>query len=341
MLRTSQAKIGDVKTIKKSLAGLIAATTLTGLAVTSGTALADSLSSPEVTALEQTAASYIRFRQDVATIESTPFDNAAATRDAHKRLAAHDSNALSSGWVAYAALVAADTPDFARALEKEVKSSKKYGKRRLKGKDAFFAKLSEDPTYPRKLEGAQAAIDRVLAMTAQDAQRFNKLGESFKEQAYAMQKTKWGKKRIASSSERINEASQYASSRSSASVPPMTPATDNGVTMPTLSSADSNWAYDWGTNNAYGSMSEPNAQVIMNRVLNLAARYAVGGMNDKIIEVYSKNNKSERCLSMAKLTLNQCIAATRTPYEEAFCLGEHGLNDIGGCVGWVAGAGAS
>jgi hypothetical protein len=44
---------------------------------------------------------------------------------------------------------------------------------------------------------------------------------------------------------------------------------------------------------------------------------------------------------MAKLTLDQCIAATRAPYEEAFCLGEHALIDIATCTGWVAGAGAS
>ncbi|MEZ5929016.1 MAG: hypothetical protein R3C55_11145 [Parvularculaceae bacterium] len=38
---------------------------------------------------------------------------------------------------------------------------------------------------------------------------------------------------------------------------------------------------------------------------------------------------------MATLTLRQCIAATRTPYEEAFCLGEHALIDTASCVGWV------
>jgi len=338
MLRVSQVKHGKMNTIKRGLAGGIAIAISAGVMATS-TASADSLDNPEITALEEAAAEYIRYREDVAVIEATPFDNAAATRDAHKRLAAHDSKDLSSGWVSYAALVAADTPEFAEALQREVKSNKKYGKRKLKGKDAFFAKLSADPSYPRKLDGAQSAIDRVLTMTAQDARRFTTLGEAFKSQAYAMQKTKWGKKRIAASSKRIGEATDYASARPSATPPAIEPATDDGVTMPTLASADDNWAHDWGADSASGRMSDTKAQVIIDRVLNLAARYAVGGMNEKIVEVYSKNNKSERCLSMAKLTLTQCIA--RTPYEEAFCLGEHGLNDIGSCVGWVAGAGAS
>jgi hypothetical protein len=42
---------------------------------------------------------------------------------------------------------------------------------------------------------------------------------------------------------------------------------------------------------------------------------------------------------MARLTLRQCIAATRAPYEEAFCIGEHALNDVSACLGWVASAG--
>ena len=339
MLRESQVKNGDVKKFKRGLAGVIAVAI--GAGTLTGAAYADSLDNPEITALEETAADYIRYREDVAAIEATPFDNAAATRDAHKRLAAHDSKGLSSGWVAYAALVAADTPEFAEALQDEVNSKKKYGKRKLRGKDAFFAKLAEDPSYPRKMDGAQAAIDRVLTMTAQDARRFTTLGEAFKTQAYAMQKTKWGKKRIAASSKRIGEATQYASSRPSAALPAMEPSTDDGVTMPSLASVDETWAYDWGADSASGRMSDAKAQAVIDRVLNLAARYAVGGMNEKIVEVYSKNTKSDRCLSMAKLTLTQCIAATRTPYEEAFCLGEHGLNDIGSCIGWVAGAGAS
>jgi hypothetical protein len=37
------------------------------------------------------------------------------------------------------------------------------------------------------------------------------------------------------------------------------------------------------------------------------------------------------------MNLDQCIAATRTPFEEAFCLGQHALNEMSSCVGWPAG----
>ncbi|MFQ5563725.1 MAG: hypothetical protein ACE5FO_09170 [Parvularculaceae bacterium] len=337
--RRPNFNIGGVR--RQALARRAAIASVVVGAVVSGAVAADTLAQPRQTPLERRAADYILFREDVAAIEAEPLNSAASTREAHKRLGAHDSYALSGGWVAYAALVAADTPEFAEALQKELRSKKRRGRRGLSGKDAFLARLAADPSYPRKLNGAKAAMKAVLEMTARDSARFADLGATFKTQAYAMQKTKWGKQRIQPGSKRLSEAARYATSRPAARPPTLAPATDHGVTAPSLASAEPAWSPGWGQSAAPGRISEPNAQVVMDRVLNLAARYAIDGVNEKVVEVYAKNDHSERCLSLSKLTLNQCIAATRTPYEEAFCLGEHGLNDVATCIGWVAGAGAS
>jgi hypothetical protein len=325
--------------LRRSRRPALAAALILGAAA-STTVAADTLAQPRQTALERRAAEYVRFRTDVAAVEATPFDSAKTTREAHLRLSAHDSMALSSGWVAYAALVAADTPEFAEALEKEVKA-RKDRKTGLAGRDAFLAKLAADPSYPRKLPGAREAMNRVLAVTAQDATRFAALGEAFKEQAYAMQRTSWGKSRIASSQQRLSEAAAYARSRPATPVPAFQASAKGGVVAPMLASVDEAWAPDWGAQGRARGNDEPNAQVILDRVLNLAARYAVGEVNEKLVDVYAKNDRAERCLSMASLTLRQCIAATRAPYEEAFCLGEHALNDVAGCIGWVAGVDAN
>ena len=299
---------------------------------------ADTLAQPRSDALERKAAHYIEFRKDVAAIEGTPFDNAAATREAHRRLSAHDSEELTAGWVAYAALVAADTPAFAESLKQEMKKRKKRGQ--LGGVDGLISNLAQDQKFARKLDGADEAVNAVLAMTLADGARITKLGEAFKSQAYAMQKTKWGKQRIAPSQQRLNEADQYSRARAEPTMPAFARAEDGGVIAPSLASATENWDAAWGQSAGAGRMTEANAEIVMDRVLNLAARYSANKLNTKIVDVYAKNTKSERCLSMAKLTLNQCIAATRTPYEEAFCLGEHGLKDIATCTGWVAGAGS-
>ena len=167
-------------------------------AVFAGSVGAETLAQPSNNALERTAANYVQFRADVATIEKAEFTSPSVTREAHRLLGAHEPEALIQGWMAYAALVAADTPEFAQSLQKEVKRSKRKKGTKLRGRDAFIANLAENPAYAMDLKGADAAIEAVLTMTIQDNARITSLGEAFKAQAYAMQKTKWGKKRIGS-----------------------------------------------------------------------------------------------------------------------------------------------
>lgn len=302
--------------------------------------------------LELKALSYIRFREDISQVETLSFDSAQATRDAHVRLGTHDSGELSSGWMAYAALIAADTPEFMEAMQaellkkEEVPSKKKKRRSRKKkkpkpptqedydnGRRAFLDKLSKNPSYPRTLPGAQAAIDAVMAVSRADYNRITSLGESFKSQAYEMQKTRWGKRRIASSQQRLSEVESYAYNRPGVSMPIFAKVSNAGITKPGIATTQSaSWTPQWGYKSVGGLQTKEDSQVIMDRVLNLAARYAVGSINEKIVLAYAKNNKSQQCLSLVKLTLNQCIAATRTPYEEAFCLGEHALSDVANCV---------
>jgi hypothetical protein len=255
-----------------------------------GAVSAESLAQPSDDALARRAAVYVQFREDVAAIEKIPFNSAETTREAHRRLSAHDSKTLSAGWVAYAALVAADTPAFAEGLKDEVSGGKSF--EGLKGKDAFFARLAKDPTYARKLDGADDASRRVLAMAAADTARVTALGEAFKAQAYAIQKTGWGKGKISAPSARLSDADAYARGRPAASVPDLPVMTEKGVTAPMLASAADSWGADWGKESKASLSGEPNAQVIVDRVLNLAARYAVGSLNAKTVEVYARNDRA-------------------------------------------------
>ncbi len=326
----SKKKIRPAAAIAALVAGL-AATTVS----------ADTLAQPKDNTLERAAANYIRFREDVAAIEAMPFKDEEVTREAHRRLAAHDSQELSDGWVAYAALVAADQPAFAAALQEELKQKPNKRKGVLGGRDGLMSNIAQNPEFLRNLPGANDAVNAILAIAVQDGARITELGEAFKTQAYAMQKTSWGKKRISPPQSRLDEAANFGRSRAEPATPVFERAMNDGVMAPALASAREEWAADWGAQGGKGRVSEKNAEVIIDRILNLAARYSTDLLNPRIVEVYTKNPKSERCLSMAKLTLDQCIAATRTPYEEAFCLGEHGLIDVASCNGWIADAGAS
>lgn len=317
-----------ISKMKASL-GAIAAMAVAGTGISPATA--QILSQPASSDLEDRAAYYIQFRGDVELIEATPLDSAFATRDAHNRLASHDPTMLSSGWVAYAALVAADTPAFTQALEQEIAIS---------GRDGFLAKLRSNPRMVRNLPGVDQAIDNIMQMAARDATKVQSLGDSFIANAYALQNQSWAKKKISDGTSRVAEAQSYSYSRARSATPVMPVSAPAGVRAPGLAMTERAWSPTWSSSSAYAS-ADPRATPIMDRALVLAARYAVGELNSATVRAYAKNDNSRRCLNNAKMNLDQCIAATRTPFEEAFCLGEHGLKDVSGCIGWVAGAGSN
>ena len=325
LVQTNPLKMKKLMTV--ALAGLVSVASV-NIANAAGNSASQNLYQPSITPLEERAANYIEFRNDVQMLEATPIDSNYVTRDAHNRLASHDPTMLSSGWVAYAALVAADTPAFAQSIQDRIANEK--------GRAAFLSELRSNPRSVRNLGGSQAAIDAVMMMAAKDATKIHNVGDMYISNAYSLQNKSWAKKKINDGTSRVYEAQDYSNSRARMATPLLPASVSSGVKTPGLGSTDQAWQASWSSVSAAPNAS-PRATPIMDRVLVLAARYAVGDLTGPIVNGYAKNDTSRRCLHTAKLNLDQCIAATRTSYEEAFCLGEHGLKDVSGCIGWVAG----
>ena len=57
--------------------------------------------------------------------------------------------------------------------------------------------------------------------------------------------------------------------------------------------------------------------------------------NESAVSRLINDPRSRDCFEMAQLQLYQCMSAARFRYENAFCLGQHGLRDIGACIGAV------
>ena len=77
---------------------------------------------------------------------------------------------------------------------------------------------------------------------------------------------------------------------------------------------------------------------MMDKIMTLALRYSLNAEDpdNSVTKSLVKNSKGKRCINWAKLHLDQCLAATRAPYEEVYCFGRHGINDVAECVGSVA-----
>ncbi|MEE4210178.1 MAG: hypothetical protein V2I43_13040 [Parvularcula sp.] len=283
--------------------------------------------------VEMSAQPYIAFRQDVEIVSRAVPNSPEGLRDVHNRMASHDNKAVSSAFVAYAAMVAADTPAFSEEIQKRT------GKK--KDREAFLAELEKNPAMIRDLPGAEAAIAAIMSVSASDATRINKAGADYIKAAYSMQETAWARRKIAEHGmARVDEALAFAAKRSWPSMPGLAAKADRkGYVSPALASVPL-WSASWSGEKAPIG-SDAQAGSLITKALILGARYRLDEVEPAHLATYGNSRRSERCFSSAKMNLDQCIAATRTPFEEAFCLGQHALNEMSSCVGWPAGVEAS
>lgn len=329
------SKAGELGMLKSfAIAGLAVSAVAFGTAgATSNVAPRDDLKSMRGAELiEYAAKPYIQFREDIDHISASMPDSEEAMRDAYFRLASHDNRTMAASWIAYAAMIAAESPEFHSAIEAQMK---KRG-----GAKALAAQIDADPASVRSLPGAEAAIAAIMEFATNDAARIRGLGDTFIAEAYEMQKVQWARRAIAMDGmARVDAALQYAASREWKAAPHQASSGRSGAVRPTLVS-NASWSADWsGTNEPVNPSARPGT--IVGKALVLGARYVLNDAEQTDLAAYGTSRRSERCFNNAQMNLDQCIAATRTPYEEAFCLGQHALNDMSSCVGWPAGADAA
>ncbi|MCQ8184226.1 hypothetical protein [Parvularcula maris] len=317
--------------MKKSwlTAGIAAATMCVSPAFASSTAV-EGMKGAQL--IEYAAQPYIQYREDIDHVSGEMPADEGAMRDTYFRLASHDNRTMAASWIAYAAMIAADQPDFAAEIARRVK---KRG-----GREAFLEELESNPAVVRNMKGSEEAVAAIMAFATNDASRIRKVGDSFISEAYEMQKVSWAKAPISKGgTQRVEDALKYAATRRWADYGRKVKPSKNGTVRPDLVSLAS-WSPEWSKEDA---QVNPSARpgTIVTKALVLGVRYATNTAEQEHLASFGTSKKSERCFTNAKMNLDQCIAATRTPYEEAFCLGQHALNDVSSCVGWPAGVGAA
>jgi hypothetical protein len=87
--------------------------------------------------------------------------------------------------------------------------------------------------------------------------------------------------------------------------------------------------YQWRVN--------PTRGEALDRMAAVAALQALDAVdsNQSAVSRLIADPRSRDCLEMAQLQLYQCMSAARFRYENAFCLGQHGLRDVGTCIAAV------
>jgi hypothetical protein len=296
--------------------------------------------------LQTAVTAYAAYQSDVSELRTNTLRDANSLETALDRVARHNRDALTRGWIAYGANTAAQSPAFMQG----VRDAAAYY-----GRDAVIWAVTVDPSYARGLRGGQEATSMLLASANADSARIISVADRYQEMAYSLQRQRWANAVAPGKDARLQRVRALGRNGAPADAVPATVATRLVVTPLSLQPSSDPSVYGgrrfWdavrGGDQVVEVASTPaSAQWRVNasrgealdRMAAVAALQALDAIdsNQSAISRLIADPRSRDCIEMAQLQLYQCMSAARFRYENAFCLGQHGLRDIGLCIGAVA-----
>ncbi len=310
------------------------------------------LEAPEPTApaapdaIVRNAETYAAYHADVGSAGRRELRSGAdldATMDELARY--YDGDRLVDAQIAYAALVAAQNPEFIDA----VRAVADYY-----GAGVARAALMDDPVYVTGFMGADVAQENVFGAINEDVTSIRSVGDRYRQAAYELQNETWAGRRARDREARL-EALETASDRldvnftaaaeSQSSVdagPALAAPSRSGPSLGSapLTSASSMFS-DFGVPvgsalpdlqvNVGEQQLEPDERRI-GQMLSVAALQSIEAGDMSALDRMLGDPAVERCITWARLTMAQCIAAGHFKYEDSFCIAEHALNDVADCL---------
>jgi len=263
------------------------------------------------------AAVYMAFSRDMAALEGG-FTDPAQIQTALDRGAAYDPVQISRGLVAYASILALQSPEFVagvRSLANDRTTREK-----------LVADIVADPGYASTLPGAEAAAGLVMSTLSADISALSRAANSIENDAYAIQapydpRRPWAITEVRDRAGRLESAKVRSARR-------MLPSADEASRL--FAAAHSGG----GGLSVNGAPRKPPYPPAVVNALALAALAALGYAGENATantDALQFDRVSEGCLSMSKLNLFQCLAASRPNYEDMFCLGRHVVRDLATC----------
>jgi hypothetical protein len=251
------------------------------------------------------AASVYEGYQRRASAINPRFVNAAAVRDALRAGSAFEPRQLQEGLVAYAALLALRDADFVDG----VRAMQGFG---------FAERLIARPEAVLSVRGADQAAARVAGVLDAQSGALLASGRAITQSAYDVQHQSWSTVLVADKAQVLSEAKAAAAQSRSADAP------TEKLLLLSIASAPSAPAHQ-------ASATSPDVV----RGLALAALAVLGRTGDRAdadVDRLLFDSVSADCLELARMNLNQCLAAAGPSYEDAFCLGRHAVSESGQCM---------
>lgn len=265
----------------------------------------------------QSAAVYLTFTRDMATIQGG-FASPQAVQAALRRGAAYDANQISRGLVAYASILALQSPEFVSGIRQA--GAEPAARRQM------IDRIVANPAYASTLPGAEAAASLVMGVLEADIVALSTAADSVESDAYNIQysgdqRNGWGRASLDNREARLQALKDL-------SRPVAAPSSETARLY-----AASNRGSGLGVT-AGRTRRAPYAQSVTN-ALAMAALASLGAAGENAranTDALQYDRASQDCLASSKLNLFQCMAAARPTYEEMFCLGRHVIRDLSTCA---------
>ncbi len=265
----------------------------------------------------QAASIYVTFMRDTAQMRGG-FTSAEAIQEALRKGTAYDPAQLSRGMIAYASIIALQSPEFVAGV-------RQFGVNPTQRQE-MIAAIVEDPAYAAVLPGADHAAGLIIATLAKDISALTDAAESIELDAYTIQERNdprraWAVAHIADRDARLQGAKT----------------TSAGTMLPSATEAAALFAAanaGTGLNVEAATRRPPYTPAVAN-ALAIAALAALGAAGDEArinTDALQTDSSTEFCLNISKLNLYQCLAASRPSYEDMFCVGRHVVRDLASCT---------
>ncbi|MEO9971730.1 MAG: hypothetical protein ABJG15_18180 [Hyphomonadaceae bacterium] len=290
------------------------------------------------------AASYGTFQSDVGDIQRRGLNSTADVNNALDKLAGQNSAQLSRGWLAYAALIASQSPELRTSIRDVVSAY---------GTQTIASGLQADRQYVRRdLNGGEASVSLAFSAIAADARRLNRTASYFREQAFALQGASWAKTKMrrgemdskintfmaATRTERsprgeIVSAIGHPSSTSAyvqAGMPGAPSLWDGSIAASTGISFPS---HGRSVRSSQHTTRHRGRNDTADQVATLAA-FRIMGANPQLsgqIRSTIGEGPMSPCIRSAQLNVNQCIASNAFPFETVDCIGKHAIGEVSEC----------
>ncbi|WP_429911482.1 hypothetical protein [Glycocaulis sp.] len=279
-------------------------------------------------ALHVHADTYAAYHSDVDAAGRRELTSVLALDETMDSLAAYYTDGrLVDAQIAYAALVASQHPEFIDA----VRAIADYY-----GAGVTAASLMNDPVFVTGFMGADTASDNVVGALTTDTTTMNTVASRYREAAYDLQGQTWARARahdrrtrleqIESGSVRLQTPFRMAENGNGRRLGAASDLFGASASAPRPEAPAPSLSLTVGQ-----SQLQPDERRV-GRILAVAALQSIESGDMRAMDVLLADPAVGRCITSARLNLAQCVAAGHFKYEDAFCIAEHALEEVAGCL---------